>query len=464
LRSGSLRPARIIWLLGLDEDAFPRFEASVSLCELSRIKNREYIPSNGDEDRQLFLEMLFCATDYFLMSYERIHPQDNKIQGTSYLIEELCTYLVKDPEQRKTCIIDHPALSFDAMYFLRESQVKNLDPYEYLLARAHYSPKKPIPRFFGKNFSPQRELQRVIDLKSLKKLATQPLAFYFNEVLGIYLKKEEDEERSAFCLSHLHQYILKRAAMKKSLGKVFQRCEKEGSLPDGIFKDAAQHTLSFGMDELLDSLDSFSVSGEEVFSIELSLHCHQAMQLQGGDWIFPALKVVVDEHNIYYIVGKLDEVTPKGLLVNGARDITSLIAAWPLYLVYLNIKADLFSPQLLLSKDGHVIEAPEEDASSLLKSYLEYYDLCHEVPSPLLPKWARWLLLEEEEFEKLSKRFLQADAFSFADPYLEWLNRRDRFFDLKELYGHWAPELKARFKPVLSLLKKKLQKIDEPLS
>ena len=92
LQSGSVRPSRLIYVLGLDEGKFPRYEPKLALCALTSGPNPPYIPTQADKDRYLFLELLCHARDYYILSYERIHAEDNKPQGPSYLIEELLHY------------------------------------------------------------------------------------------------------------------------------------------------------------------------------------------------------------------------------------------------------------------------------------------------------------------------------------------------------------------------------------
>ena len=433
LKQGAVRPAHVVYLMGLDEDSFPRYEPNVSLCALKTSKEKPYIPLKADEDRYFLLELLCSVKKNLILSYTRIHPQDNKQQGPCLLIDELRVL-------RDIPIIEHASDACDASYFSLQAPVKNLNVSDYRLAHARYHGQVETRRFF--NSCPAATAYPLITVSACSKLARHPVQFYLNEVLGLYLKEETDEE-AAFHMSGLKQHALKRAALKSSLETVVERSQKEGVMPDGMFKDVAALALADSVSDLMSSLALFDLKKENIFSVELSVNCQQAVCLDNGNWIVPALKV-----GDHYLIGKLSDVTPRGYLVHAEKNTAKLMANWPLFVIYLNIKHHVgnFPATMLISKDGNKLEMSDGRAQQWLKEYLDYYALARCSVSPLMPEWTTAFFKGVEEFKKVLKK--GKGPFSFSDPYLEWLERGEIALDAHEMHARWEPELKG-FLPLL---------------
>jgi len=79
-----------------------------------------------------------------------------------------------------------------------------------------------------------------------------------------------------------------------------------------------------------------------------------------------------------------------------------------------------------------------------LASYLEYFFLAKQQPSPLMPEWAKALLEGSEE--DLSA----AMAKDAKDVYTNYLKRRRGLFDPKETFSLWSDVLKRTFSALVS--------------
>lgn len=397
LRSGVARKARVIYLLGMDEESFPRQEMASSLYALPRT-----FPSKGDEDRYLFLELLVSAQDYFLMSYER------NDKAPSRLIEELMSYLKNAP------LTVHHSLKVHTTCSSKE--------------RAFFSYRAP----------PREEAP--IDLRALRKLARHPLQFYFNERHGIYVKSE-DEVDDAFCLSGLEKHALKRMSLKSSLAQAAEHGKKSGVLPEGLFREVALDGLAEEVQEQEQCLQALGVQGSDLFSIELSLHCREAMRRHEGGWVVPAPLV-----RGIPIVGTLSDVTAQGLLVNTEQDLEGMLTAWPHYLIFLTVK-DLcgVDSALLFAKDGKK-RVWEGEIGAYLEAYIDYYFRALREPSPLMPAWASRLLKgEKEAFCAL----VDKEPF-YTDAYLEWMQNSNIRIETSAWYERWTPYLEENFKWILT--------------
>lgn len=436
LQLGAIVPARIVWCLGMDEEGFPRSDRLSSLCEMHRLKRADYFPLKGDEDRFLFLEMLLHTRNYLIFSYQRLNAKDGKHQGPSLLIEELNQYVVKHGSPSGILKLDHPTFPFDPMYFSPDAVVKKWSSFEDLAAHVHDFPKEKNPSFFvPKEIKYPLKQKMIIDIRDLKKLARHPIQFYFNETLKIFLKEEEDEEDSEFLIPALSQAILRKKALRTSFSHLLRRIRAEGKLPHGLFQEAAVTELKEEVSALFKKLHYWGIQPEEIQTIHLSFSYTQ------GPEVMPPLAVPLGEERIAWIVGKLEDVTSKGLLFYGENELKSLIRAWPLYLIY----SSLFSGNapLLLTKKGEIhafnIHNPQEE----LALYLNYYLLAQQTPSPLLPEWAKALL--EGDREDIKRTFSRDSE----DVYINFLKRRQALSELEKGFSFWSPILKKTFTSLL---------------
>ena len=266
----------------------------------------------------------------------------------------------------------------------------------------------------------------MIDIRKLKKLARNPVQFYFNETLNMYLKDEEDEEDALFLISHRQKAILRKKALESSLDQVLHKRKAQGELPRGLFQAAATQELGEEMEDLCKALQYFEVKPDEISSTCLNPSI---------------LKVTLSDSRKVCIVGELEEVSPKGLIAHATGDLTSLVKVWPLYLIYRSLNPD--NRYLLLTKKEAVLEIPLSDPHAALASYVEYFLLAKDRPSPLMPDWAKALLEEEEE--DLEK----AMAKETDDVYLQYLQRRGKIFEPKEVFSYWGPMFQRTFSPLL---------------
>jgi exodeoxyribonuclease V gamma subunit len=444
LKLGNIGAARIIFCLGMDEGAFPRADTRSSLCEMTRVKNSDYFPLRTDEDRSLFLELFVRAQDYLIFSYQRIHAEDAKHQGPSLLVEELNQYLHKRGLFDGMTAIHHPAFPFDQVYFSSQSPVKKWSQNDYLAAKAHYFPHQEQAPFFTwpTQGAVDGTQEIVIDIRQLKKLARNPLQFYFNETLKIYLKEEDDEEEAEFLLSHLHKSILRKKALGSNLSQVMRQIKAEGKMPRGLFQDASVQELEEEMSDLVNELKEFGIRKEEISSVRLSASCLAHEKEEG---LLPALTIPLSNSKIAHIIGTLEDLSPKGLLYHGDNDLKSLVRAWPLYLIYRCLHLENNKP-LLLTKKGAAVEWEIPDPQAALADYLEYYLLAKQTPSPLMPEWAKALLEGGEN----TFRDVLLKVPNFEDPYLQYLKQRQGLFEPTQIFAFWSERLSKLFAPLFT--------------
>jgi exodeoxyribonuclease V gamma subunit len=435
LKRGSALPAQVIHLMGMQESHYPRLALSPSFSLLK--KEGERPPSQAEEDRYLFLELLLAARRFFVISYVRVDERDGKMEMPSSVVEELLSYL------GRRRIFAHPDLPFDKVYFESGSPFYSYSQAHYVAAQAYYAPPQKRSSFFSDHQDASGERgELLIDIKHLNLLARNPIQFYFNRVLQIYLERDLSEEDEEFYPSYFQCAQLRRASLKKSKELIFQSAEQEGTLPQGAFKEIAVQKISQEIEELHGHLREFQLNPEELFSVELRAECKEPLWDERGLFFLPALRLSLGEGRSATLVGRIDHLSPQGLLVYGSALFKESLRFWPLFLIYLHLPdfAKKGEPLLLFAKSGerkkHVGES-----SGALALYIDYYTLCLKNISPFMPDWASSLLEGEAgDFEKAVASSLSFS--SFPDPYVQWLSRRGLLMEARALFERWTPILR----------------------
>jgi exonuclease V gamma subunit len=359
LEKGALIPAKAVILMGMEEGSFPRQDQPSSLQQLP-------ILSRIEEDKYLFLEAFCSAREMFIMTYLRIHPEDGKSQKPCPMVEELSSY-------GNIPITDHPFSPFDTSYY-QETGFRSFSKIHFeAMQKTAFESKVPV--------LPSIPLT-AIDIRMLRSLARHPLKYFYEERLGIDF--EWKDHNTEFTLSPLDMVILRKASLKKPLELLLSEMEKDGRLPVGAFSKAAIQKIRDEIETYHEMLSKLQVRPDEIYSIELKASCKEAVQIDAHTWIYPALHI-----DGVMIQGRIDEMSPKGLLFHGEDTLADQLKAWPLLLIISQLG---LPSHLLLTKKGKISEIkPSQDS---LEKYIRYAQKALTMPSPLHPKWARGLFKE----------------------------------------------------------------------
>lgn len=146
IEEGALLPARALFLIGMDEESFPRCKIPSSLDLLKGKK-----ASESDRDRYLFLQALFSAQEFLRVSYLHLSLEDGKPINPSLLVQELLSTIGSDVRT-----IYHPRAT-------KQQQKPN-----------SFWPKSPS------TVLPEGEM--TICLSDLRQLARHPWKFYLQKI------------------------------------------------------------------------------------------------------------------------------------------------------------------------------------------------------------------------------------------------------------------------------------------
>ena len=200
-------PFKIVALLGMDADKFPRRDSVASFNKMAA--QREVGDRNvRDNDRHLFLETVLSAEAYLYISYLGKAAKDNTPQAPSPLVEELLDYiedgLPKAEQPLRNFVVPHPLHSFSAHYNNGDARLR-----DFLRLEAGSTAQWILE---GKESD--TTIPTEIALHSLSSFATNALQTWYRHRLGIVY---DPSEAALSDLELLAPNNLERSFLKTSL-------------------------------------------------------------------------------------------------------------------------------------------------------------------------------------------------------------------------------------------------------
>lgn len=424
-------PAKVIALMGMNEDAFPKVETKVSLDLLNAYEERDYRPTKTDYDRYLFLEALISAREYLLISYLNYSNADPKPQPPSLLVSELIvyldqSYLLGDKKFSEINIFKHPFYAFDSSYFEEGALIKSFSRADYLCAKACVEEKEKSHQFIKQfNYLPFTcQEKRMIELKELIKFGKNPLRSYFNQTLKIFLREEEEFQREdSLTVSHLSLYDLRKMGLKYSSKQVIEASRKKGELPQGIFEDIAISKIDEEIQSLESNLQNFMIDKQTLFKIHMIENCSSCHE-EKSHWEVPPLMIETDDYSVS-LIGDFSMVSRQGLLSLSKDTRQDFAKVYPEFLVFSVLVETFNLPidnQLLMLRSGkiHTIKEP----LNLLKKFITYYLTSLQTPSPLIPEWIYDFIRENQQNCQSFVEGKMKENKQLYNEYLQWISRQ----------------------------------------
>ncbi|MCK5097843.1 MAG: exodeoxyribonuclease V subunit gamma, partial [Desulfobacteraceae bacterium] len=254
-------PAKVVCLIGLNNDAFPRQTRAVGF-DLMAKNPRKGDRSRRNDDRYLFLESILSARDRLYISYVGQNVQDNSLIPPSVIVNELLDYIeqgfyLPDGNIKNHIITKHRLQVFSPEYFKQSEKIFSFSK-ENLEAAKHVLLDKTTPTPFFEKELPEADPEfKTINLSNFCDFFLNPAKFLLNKRLGIYLEEKEGsvEDQEAFELDRLDRYILEQKLVDKrladqNLSHYLQVAKASGQLPHGtlgecLYDDIAQKVDQF---------------------------------------------------------------------------------------------------------------------------------------------------------------------------------------------------------------------------
>ncbi len=303
-------PFRVICLMGMNHEAFPRRDYSSGL-DLMALHPRRGDRSRREDDLSLFLEALLSARDVLTISYVGQGIQDNAPIPPSVVVSGLLEYLDKAFAAPKV-VKKHCLQAFNAKYFMPGTGLFSFSKDNALAAKSLWAGPRPgqgRPVLTGE----PEEQWRTVDLEGLLGFFRGPARFFLQRRLGVTLPREEEAvpDREPFTLSGLERYSLRQRVLSERLaGRGVEadlaRYRAEGLLPHGVAGELTLRGLAHEVDAFLPLI---------------------ARTMAGRRFEKTTLTVAVDG---FTVTGSLDTLGNTGFLSYRFADVTpaDLLRAW----------------------------------------------------------------------------------------------------------------------------------------
>ncbi|MDN3506106.1 MAG: exodeoxyribonuclease V subunit gamma [Simkaniaceae bacterium] len=225
LAEGVIEPSKAIFLLGMQEDHFPRKEEKASLY----MGEKAFRPTSSATDHYLLLQALTSAKTFFSVSYQR--------EGAlSLVVQELLQTITNAK-------VSHP---------------KRISP---LFSSEKKAPL--IPSFYEPTALKLDSLTPMeIDIKKLFKFAKHPLRYYLHEILGIYPNFKQENQKE-FLLDPLSKHILVRAKLANQ--------ESDLPLPSHLLRPLADLQIETEVEEWKEAMEAFGIKKIESKHIDIQV-------------------------------------------------------------------------------------------------------------------------------------------------------------------------------------------------
>jgi len=391
-------PSKVICLIGMDNDTFPRKSIRAPFDLLAQ-DPKKGDRNTRDEDKQFFLETLLAARERLFISYKGLAPVSDIKREPSIVVSELIDYLERaeptSPENSR--IVTHKRQSYDPEYF------KGGPLYTYSSQRA-----KNCQTYLGRTFSRDHETsaneldpplpiegeQSIIPIESLIRFFKDPQKYFVTSVLGARFATIEETPPE---MDSLIQNPLDRYKLQHRFAEAIQNNQSIESidqaliaslklLPPGYLERLSYEMLreqALSIKRMREQLKS--PVQPEILSIDLSLGAHRlaGQQLRG-----------VSQDQQFF-------------LHPGRWKARSRIEFWVRHLLSNAIQPQKSLIQSLQDSESPIELPPIADATSILEDLLSLFIKGREHPLSFFPQ------LSWDALEKLEKRSAQFDEDEF---------------------------------------------------
>ncbi|HEX4083415.1 MAG TPA: exodeoxyribonuclease V subunit gamma, partial [Chthoniobacteraceae bacterium] len=254
-------PARVLCLIGMDDQAYPRQNRAAAFDLMAR-EPRSGDRSMRDDDRYIFLESIISARERLYCSFIGRSIIDNEARPPSPLIGEMLDYLdhaFEFPDGAKdSLLIEHKLHAFSPAYYDgRDSRLFSYSRANAAAARnlrTHVAP----PTFLDGPLPPPEST--AVELDRLIEFFRHPAKFFVRRRLGLLLKEDDDtlDDDEPFEIASMESYHLKEELVARGLEGTTARAQEftaRGLLPLGEIGAAHFRDLSRDADDFRKSVE-----------------------------------------------------------------------------------------------------------------------------------------------------------------------------------------------------------------
>lgn len=355
-------PFKVICILGMNNDAFPRSSYSYSF-DLMAIEPRPGDRSKKNDDKYLFLEGLISARKIFYLSYVGQSIQDNSLIPPSVIVSELLDYIKQGfGFTHDKMITSHKLQAFSPDYFKDDPKLFSYSEDSMLAAcslnESRLEGKNNIPFISSKLSFPSDEW-KIVHIDSLSSFFTNPVKYLIQKRLGIYFEEADYAlpDKEIFALTGLDNYMVNQNLLSdiqagKSLDYCLGAYKSQGTLPHKKIGDILLNESSIDANNFIKKIEA-AKEGKTFSSLELDITI-----------------------NSFSITGRLNNCHDEGIinLRYAAMKVKDIIKSWLYHLTFCSTyynKKQLSS--LLLCMDKEVGFKHVSNSREILAKLLDLY-------------------------------------------------------------------------------------------
>ncbi len=358
-------PFRVICLLGMDDNAYPRQSKPLGFDLISRN------PKPGDrsrrkDDRYLFLEALLSVREKLHISYVGQSIQDNSIRPPSVLVSELLDYIAEGftlaaPGKSilEHIVTKHHLQAFNPKYFGGQEHSISYSTENCEAARQLRDGNKEEKPFIAQALPEPSGEWMTADVNQLCRFLTHPARFLLNGRLGIHLEEDDAlfDETEPFEVQGLEKYGLEQDLVERMfhqgrLKDSFPAIRASGQLPHGVPGELYFRETCRGVEAFVKRLAAHR-TGNPLDPLEADL------RIEG-----------------LRLTGRIEDLYGNGLLQFRYADVKpkDRLKIWVHHLVVNSLHAKSYPLQSILAcKDADYRYDPVSDSGSVLKALLRIY-------------------------------------------------------------------------------------------
>lgn len=355
-------PFKVICLLGMNNDAFPRSSYSYGF-DLMAGDPRPGDRSRKKDDKYLFLEALISARKIFYISYVGQSIQDNTSIPPSVLVSEMLDYVREGFGFDSGKMISlHKLQAFSPAYFRDKGKLFSYSAENMLAACSLYESRNKdedgMP-LISKGLCEPPDEMKILNMESLCSFFTNPAKYLLTKRLGIYLEEKESvlSDKENFDLTGLDNYLVNQDLVADvQAGKppdyILKAYKAEGRLPHGNIGEIILKESVIGAETFVGKIEEYK-RGSQPSMLDIDM--------------------TIDD---FSLTGRLANIYESGMLNfrYAAMKTKNILRAWIYHLVLCSHRnMDLPSNTILVCMDKTAFFDPVEKSREYLIMLLNLY-------------------------------------------------------------------------------------------
>jgi exodeoxyribonuclease V gamma subunit len=267
-------PHRVVALLGLDDDAFPR-AASVNGDDILARNPCLGERDSRSEDRQLLLDAVMSATEHVVVCYTGADPVTGERRPPAAPLADLIDAVTATVENRQQVVTRQPLQPFDPANFTSNNPF-SFDTHAHAGAQAAQQPPAPARPFLPGPLPAVTPGD--VDLDNLVEFLANPALAFLRQRLGITLPRPnaDIDNDLPLVLNGLDRWdigdrMLSRVLAGASVGDTCDAEIRRGTLPPGQLGLSAIDAIRGGVTLIADAAATY-IAGQQPAAIDVSLN------------------------------------------------------------------------------------------------------------------------------------------------------------------------------------------------